>query len=407
MIALVNPVSSGVFLSAALRERGEECVLVYDGHFAGAAEDGGPGQRLVHRDMHSTARLLRDLRVREVLPGSEAGVDLAHRLAEHLDLPRNDDATASARCDKARMVSTLSDAGLRVPRQALVTTRDDLPGALDHVGLPVVAKPPASSGSDGCRICRTEREAAEHFTAIHRRPNLIGTVNEAVLVQEYLPGTQYIVATVSMDGEHHLHELSRSCVDERGGMPTRRHTISSRRLGSEERGIVAYVYACLDALGIRRGAANTDVRLTPAGPRIIEVNARILGPTLDPDPYFIAFGSSQQHLLAESMLAPDDFRRRLRLEYTPPKVMGKAFLRSFGSGVLRGIPGLEAVRRLPGFHSVTSLPEVGSTVNDHALTTGSTGIVYFVHEDEPVVEKSLVVLKSLEDARTLFDVAAV
>lgn len=228
-----------------------------------------------------------------------------------------------------------------------------------------------------------------------------------MLVQEYLPGTQYVVATVSMDGQHHLHELSRSRIDERGGTPTRRHTISCHRLGSEERRLVAYVCACLDALGIRRGAANTDVRLTEAGPRIIEVNARILGPTLHPDPYFIAFGSSQQHLLVESLLAPADFRRRLRLGYAPPNVMGKAFLRSFGSGVLRGIPGLEAVRRLPGFHSVTSLPEVGSTVEDHALTTGTTGIVYFVHEDEPVVEKSLAVLVGMEDAGTLFDIAAV
>ncbi|GAA2232810.1 ATP-grasp domain-containing protein [Streptomyces nogalater] len=407
MIALVNPVSSGVFLSAAFRERGEECLLVYDGHFAAAAEDGGPGRRVIHRDVHSTARLLRDLRVRHVVPGSEAGVDLAHRLAEHLDLPRNDDATASARCDKARMVKALDDAGIEVPRQALVTAREDLPGALDHVGLPVVAKPPGSSGSDGCRICRTEQEAAEHFRAIHHRSNLLGTVNEAVLVQEYLPGSQYLVATVSLDGQHCLYELSRSCVDERGGTPTRRYTISCHRLGPEEHRVLAYVYACLDALGIRRGAANTDVRLTQAGPRIIEVNARILGPTLDPDPYFKAFGSSQQHLLVESLLAPADFRRRLPVGYTPPNVMGKAFLRSFGSGVLRGIPGLEAVRRLPGFHSVTSLPEVGTTIKDHALTTGSTGIVYFVHEDEPVVRKSLAVLVSMEDAGALFDIAAV
>ncbi|MFF5107159.1 ATP-grasp domain-containing protein [Streptomyces sp. NPDC000134] len=305
------------------------------------------------------------------------------------------------------MVNALHDAGLPVPRQALVTAVDDLPGALDHVGLPVVAKPPASSGSDGCRICHTEQEAAEHFTAIHRRPNLLGAVNEAVLVQEYLPGTQYLVSTVSMDGQHHLYELSRSRVDEHGGTPTRRHTISRRRPGPEERGIIAYVWACLDALGIRSGAANTDVRLTEDGPRIIEVNARVLGPTLDPDPYFIAFGSSQQHLLVDSMLAPADFRRRLRAGYTPPNVMGKAFPRSFGSGVLRGIPGLEAVRRLPGFHSVTSLPEIGSTVEDHALTTGATGIVYFVHEDEPVVEKSLAVLMGMEDAGALFDIAAV
>lgn len=407
MIALVNPVSSGVFLAAALRERGEECVLVYEEHFATGAGNGGPGQRVVHRDVRGTARLLRGLRARHVVPGSEAGVDLAHRLAEYLDLPRNDDATALARRDKARMVRTLGDAGLQVPRQALVTTGEDLVRALDQVGLPVVVKPLASSGSDGCRICRTEREAVEHFTAIYRHPNLIGAVNEAVLVGEYLAGTQYVVATVSLDGQHHLHELSRGCVDERGGTPTRRYTISCHRLGSEERRVVAYVLACLDALGIRRGAANTDVRLTEAGPRIIEVNARLLGPTLHPDPYFSAFRSSQQHLLVESMLAPADFRRRLRLAHTPPNVMGKAFLHSFGSGVLRGIPGLEAVRRLPGFHSVTSLPEVGSTVMDHALTTGTTGIVYFVHKDESVVQRSLDALISIENAGALFDLAAV
>ncbi|XMN11167.1 hypothetical protein ACK8N7_36690 [Streptomyces griseobrunneus] len=169
---------------------------------------------------------------------------------------------------------------------------------------------------------------------------------------------------------------------------------------------MSYTLDCLNALGVRHGAANADVRLTSEGPRLIEVNARILGPVLHPDPYFAAFGDSQQHVLAESLDDPAAFAARVRQPYAPPQVMGKAFVRCWDSGVLTAVPGLSSVRRLPGFHSARGLPHVGQPVRKNTLTKGRTGIVYFVHPQEAVVQESLKELNRLEDQGALFRISA-
>ncbi|WP_331762754.1 ATP-grasp domain-containing protein [Streptomyces anulatus] len=405
MIALVDPLSSGVFLSSALRERGQDCVHLYEQCFATAARSDTSAPVLIASE--NTADTVADLRkrgVRHVVPGSEFGVALAHDLAAALDLPRNEDETAAARRDKALMGEALRRAGVPCAGQATAGTVDELTGALRHLGLPVVVKPSQSSGSDGCRVCWSEAEAVTHFLDIHQQTNLVGLQNDKVFVQEYLHGEQYVVTTVSLDGRHAVCEIARNVIEELDGLPVRRYNVSCPSLGAAEQEVVSYTLDCLDALGIRDGAANADVRLTSDGPRLIEVNARILGPVLHPDPYFAAFGNSQQHLLAESLEDPASFTTHASIPYAPPQVMGKAFVRCWESGVLTALPGLPSVRQLPGFHSVQGLPRVGHTVRKSTLTKGRTGIVYFVHPQESVVRKSLEALSRLEDDRALFRV---
>ncbi|KOU33449.1 hypothetical protein [Streptomyces sp. WM6378] len=128
---------------------------------------------------------------------------------------------------------------------------------------------------------------------------------------------------------------------------------------------------------------------------------------LHPDPYFAAFGNSQQHVLAESLDDPSSFKARLSDAYAPPQVMGKAFVRCRESGVLTAVPGLSSVRRLPGFHSAQGLPYVGQPIQKSTLTKGKTGIVYFVHPEESVVRpEESVVRQSLEVPSRLEDEAA-
>ncbi|MFJ7062745.1 ATP-grasp domain-containing protein [Streptomyces microflavus] len=407
MIALVDPLSSGVFLSSALRERGQDRLHVYEERFSGAARsDASAPVLIVSGDTAETVAALRRRGVRHVVPGSEFGVALAHELAAALGLARNSDETAAARRDKALMGEVLRKAGVPCAGQASAATAEELTRAVRRLGLPVVVKPGQSSGSDGCRVCWSEAAAVNHFRDIHRQMNLVGLANDEIYVQEYLHGEQYVVTTVSLDGRHVVCEVARTVIEELDGLPVRRYNVSCQSLGEAEQEVVSYTLDCLNALGVRHGAANADVRLTGEGPRLIEVNARILGPVLHPDPYFAAFGDSQQHVLAESLDDPAAFAARVRQPYAPPQVMGKAFVRCWDSGVLTAVPGLSSVRRLPGFHSARGLPHVGQPVRKNTLTKGRTGIVYFVHPQEAVVQESLKELNRLEDQGALFRISA-
>ncbi|WP_051861691.1 ATP-grasp domain-containing protein [Streptomyces ochraceiscleroticus] len=404
MIALVNPVSSGAQLTEALLEEGAEFLHVYTEDRAPAAPSGGlPVKTVVHAGLDATAGRLRAMGVSTVLAGSEFGVTLADELAEALGVPHHRHELRAARRDKYWMARALADAGVPHAGTEAVRSEEELRTVLDRWGtFPVVVKPFNSAGSDGCHICPDAGRALDAFRANSGRRNLMGEVNDGVLVQQFLEGPQYIVNTVSMAGRHLLAEIYAERIDREQGAPVLRHIVSRRTLDEAETELVAYVMRCLDALGVREGAAHTEVILTADGPRLVEVNSRLMGPYLSADAYHVAYGYSSPHLLAERLLRPEEFTNRFDLPYGPGRSLAKVYLRAHRAGTVRALDGLRRIRRLPGFHSVARIPAVGEPVRDGQLTTGGCGVAFFVHEDAELLQHSLDVLHEIEDAGELY-----
>lgn len=341
-----------------------------------------------------------------MIAASEFGVTLADELSELLGLPHHRHELRAARRDKYLMAGALADAGLPHARTVLIRGETELRDALDGWdAFPLMVKPLNSAGSDGCHISADADKAVAAFRSAAGRLNLMGEVNNEVLLQEFLDGTQYIVNTVSMGGRHLLTEVYAERIDQVDGAPVLRHIISRPLLDDTEQELVDYVLRCLDALGIQEGAAHTEVMLTSRGPRLVEVNSRVMGPSLAPDPYHAAFGYSHQHLVVERFLRPEEFARRFELPYTAARTVAKVFLRSHRPGALRAVEGARTLRRLGGFHSIDRLPAVGEPIRDRHLTTGASGIAYLVHEDEDLLLSSLGVIHDLEDTGGFYRLA--
>ncbi|MCX4824766.1 ATP-grasp domain-containing protein [Streptomyces sp. NBC_01142] len=414
MYVLVDPVSTGRELAAAFREEGADCLHLYEAALhAEHASDPAPHTGLLTatgpQAVAEAAELLRDKQITAVIAASERGVLLADALAHALGLPHHDVQLAAARRDKELMVRALEAESVPAARTRAISSLTELDETLDAwgaaPGTPLVVKPRNSAGSDGCTVVASRAEARAAAEATLLQPNLMGETNTDVLLQEYLEGTQYIVNTVSMDGRHLLSEVYRERIDTIAGAPVLRHIVSRPQLDDREQDLVAYVLRCLDALGIREGAAHTEVMLTTAGPRLVEVNSRVMGPSLAPDPYHAAFGYSHQHLVAERFLRPDDFAQRFELPYGGGRTLAKIFLRTFREGVLAAVDGARILRRLPGFHSIDRLPATGVPIPDPTLTTGASGIAYLVHDDEELLYSSLGFIHHLEDDGAFYRMA--
>lgn len=65
-------------------------------------------------------------------------------------------------------------------------------------------KPLASAGSDGVYFAASEAEARTAFDTILGGRNVFGADNGAVLIQEFLQGTEYVVDSVSHRGQHRV-----------------------------------------------------------------------------------------------------------------------------------------------------------------------------------------------------------
>jgi biotin carboxylase len=401
MIVLVDPVSTGPTLSAALVERGENPLHLYGPPLQEAyARDPHPNKWLM-KDRFSALHRLSVAPVRAVIAGSEWGVTAANHLAHALGLPHHVNSLVRARRDKAAMNYALQDAGLPAARTVYIREGDDIASALAGFDFPVFVKPVDSAGADGCAICTEPEQVHAAVRASLGQQNLMGANNSAMVIQDYLDGPQFIVNTVSLNGQHLLSDIHAVRIDQIGQRSVLRHSLLVTALDEQAASLVAFTLDCLDAVGIREGAAHTEVRMTRNGPRLIEVNARIMGASLERSLYRGALGYNQADLVAERFTDPKAFAKRFTDPYAPAAAMAMAFLCVDEPGAVLASPGVDRVRALPGFHSMEKMPEIGATIDEPWLCTGQAGMAYFQHRDREVLAYSLAKLHRLEDDREL------
>jgi hypothetical protein len=132
-----------------------------------------------------------------------------------------------------------------------------------------VVKPREGVASEDVVLVRDAGELAAAVRAIRdRRPD------EALVVEEYLDGPLHTLETLG-DGER---------TQVLGGFRTRLGPLPyfvEERLDWESPPGSEHVLRALDALGAGFGACHTEYAMTPAGPRIIEVNYRVIGDHCD------------------------------------------------------------------------------------------------------------------------------
>lgn len=407
VVVLVDPNSSGPYLARAFQENGARTCHVYNAQWKDEAAQERLGDRVVlhEEDVDETLSALSDLRPVAVLTCAESGVTLADRLAAEWGLDHNDPTLSAARCDKDLALRAVADAGLPTGQSYLVDSKEALKEAGARIGsFPLVIKPKDSAGSDGLHICDSLEDALAAFHALMGQKNVLHAVNSAVLVQEFIDGQQYMVNTVSIDGRHVLSEFYVQRIDMLPGVSISRHLRSRRSLSDVDTQVVDYTLACLDALGVRHGPAHSEIRMTSSGPRLIEINPRLMGRVMMPDPYYGAFGYSPQDLVVERYLRPERFRARLDERYAPAQSVARSYLRVREGGTVSDVHNLHRIRSLPGFHSLHGVPRRGTVIRDPQMTTTNSGTVYFAHADESTVENSLTALHELEDAGAFFGV---
>ncbi|MFC9692644.1 ATP-grasp domain-containing protein [Kribbella sp. NPDC056951] len=285
---IVDPLSTGQEYPAAFRAAGRKPVAVLSGLEPPPAYTTSWNPEdfdHVHYFTGDVAALASELRQYEpsyLVPGAESGVELCDQLIEIL-LPGtgNVPALASARRDKWEMAQALSAAG--VPRLRQVLTADEAEAeewlrANDLLGRRLVIKPPKSAAGDEVYVVFEGGDWRERFHRVLGRANKMGLINDAVLIQEYAEGTEYLVDTYSVDGVHALVDVCRYTKVGRGdkiGIYRRIDFLAED--DPEVQALWPYTRDVLDAVGIRIGCGHVEVMMTAEGPRLIEVAARPAG----------------------------------------------------------------------------------------------------------------------------------
>ncbi|OIK25546.1 ATP-grasp domain-containing protein [Streptomyces malaysiense] len=314
---VVDGYSIGKFLPAALRRLGADVVhLQSTPEFLASVPppDLGPYiANVVHGtgDWDRTVKELAAYAPVGVLPGQETGVPPADAVAERLGLPGNPAATSAVRRDKHRMIESLRAAGLRCARQLKSADAAEIVDWAERdAGYPVVVKPLSSASTDGVSICRSAEEIRTAAAAVLGAYDIFERRNAEVLAQSFLRGPEYIVDVVrGPGGGRHVCGVWRYEKTETGTKRIYDKDILLDPDSPEVPVLVDYVDRVLDALGIRFGAAHAEVVLTPEGPALVEVGARLNGDMV-PAVHDTCMDGNQADLLALACVRPEEFQRR-------------------------------------------------------------------------------------------------
>ncbi|MFJ5549892.1 ATP-grasp domain-containing protein [Streptomyces sp. NPDC093225] len=352
---------------------------------------------IIHEgDLAATADAVAEFSPIAVISGGEVGVELADLLAQRLDLPGNGTELSAARRDKHLMVETVRAAGLRAARQLWATDADELAAWHRELGGRVVLKPPRSAGSQGVSFCDSPEESVAAFLALAPADDVFSQPNNGAVAQEYLAGTEYMVNTVSRDGRHHLCDVWRTTRVSANGVVDLCDALLL--IDSGERVVESlreYAFQVLDALGIAHGPAHVEIRMTPAGPCLVEVGARIAGGGI-PASASLGIGESQLEWTVEAYLRPERFHARAGTPYEVRRYCAIVGMVSPVEGVLSEYRGIEEIEGLESFRTLATLVKPGQEVRRTVDDLTYPVIVTLLHDLEEVVQRDLNTIRHLD-----------
>ncbi|MEW2422266.1 ATP-grasp domain-containing protein [Streptomyces nigra] len=403
-VVLVDPYAPARGLPPAFLAAGYPCVRLQSTEdvpqvYRGPLDLSDYVTNVVHRgDIADTVRQLSAYDPVAVITGSELGVELADEISEFMGLATNGTKLSAARRDKFEMIERVAEAGLRTPRQVHVTDEAELRAWHREIGGRIVVKPLRSAAGDGVTFCDGPDQSAAALAGIMGRENIFSLPNHGVVAQEYLVGAEYIVNTVSRAGRHHVTDIWGSGRLSANGITDL--LVESVLVEADAPGVdalTAYAFAVLDALGIRFGPAHLEIKMTPDGPCLVEVGARISGGEL---PYFAdeAIGESQLDWTVDCYVRPERFDARCGAPYRLKHHFAWSALVSPYRGTLNSYRGIEQIEALPSFRAARILVEPGNaiqpTVND--LTYPLTVTLH--HASDGVLQRDLNTIRYLDGA---------
>ncbi|MFI7677440.1 ATP-grasp domain-containing protein [Actinophytocola sp. NPDC049390] len=198
---------------------------------------------------------------------TEAGMLAAARVNELFGLGGNPVSSVRLLKDKARMRGLLNGLGLSPVAAAVVTGQDGIRRFGAEHGFPVIVKPVDASASVGVSRVDGPEDVASAWSVAE------GLGLRRMLVEEYLSGPEISVEAFSFGpGRHHIVALTAKTT-----LPNFvevGHVVPAPVPEDAVLAITGQVTALLNAVGHRDGPSHTELKLTSAGPRIVESHNR-------------------------------------------------------------------------------------------------------------------------------------
>lgn len=205
----------------------------------------------------------------------EATIVPAARVAQALGLPGLDPTAATAARDKSISRQLFRESGVPQPQSIPVADLAEAAEAAEQVGYPLVAKPRALGSSLGVVLIHNEQELASGYGAAKAaKYQGTPTFERDVLIETYIDGPEISIDGYCHNGQYEPQFIAHKSLGFAPFFEEVGHTVDAADPLMRSAEIRSVLQRAHSALGLRDGLTHSEIRLTSAGPVLIEINGR-------------------------------------------------------------------------------------------------------------------------------------
>lgn len=233
-----------------------------------------------------TENLHRRVHLDGVVTFWEEDVPTCAHIAHHLGLPGNTPEQAMNARSKYLMREAFRLGGVPVPNFRLITDEASLTKACRELKLPAVLKPEWGADSEWVTRVDSAADAMQVYREIRHRVRVQDSLYPyppaRFVLEEFLYGPEVSVEGVVQNGRVTLYAIIDKAKMDTASFIERGETTPSRFPLPVQDAIRNMVVRGVAALGLTHSGIHAEVKITPQGPRIVEIGARMGGDCIQP-----------------------------------------------------------------------------------------------------------------------------
>lgn len=219
------------------------------------------------REYHTTKHRIDGV----ITVGTDASMTVA-AVANALGLPGIKFNNAEAASNKLKMRKRLKEHGVPCPDYFECWTEEEALANFRKLTPPVVIKPADNMGARGVSRADTEADVRRAFAFAKD-----ATPSGEVVLEEYMEGPELSIDALVYDGKIHITGIADRLIAFPPYFVETGHIMPTNLPEAKIAGAVEVMRQGIHALGIDIGAAKGDIKITPRGPMIGEIAARLSG----------------------------------------------------------------------------------------------------------------------------------
>lgn len=256
--------------------------------------------------------------------------------------------TAVRATDKYDMIKAFKEHNVPSPWFFVVDTLEELRAHETDVTFPCIIKPTDNAGSHGVAKVYSFQELLDNYEYAHSCSR-----HGKVIVEEYLDGPEVSVEVMVVDGVVNILQITDKITTEAPHFVEIGHTQPSRLPVATQEAIRNVAVAACKAIGIDKGPAHVEMKVTKRGPIMIELGARMGGDNITTHLVPLSTGIDMVSSTIKVALGEDPV-------IEPTLHCGSA-IRYFEVpyGTIRSIENVEEAKKIPDVKQITFTKEVG------------------------------------------------